>query len=126
MKPLPEKEKSYDYASSMLELIHRNDTISELKTGKKISLKRAVEILNIKKHENKKTTEVVGRRYLFWRFVYDLNYHSLAKIGELTGHDHATVLHGLRQVEAPGSGWLERFKLDVKKVTDLIDVTIDV
>lgn len=42
--------------------------------------------------------EIVMTRYLFWEEVVERGMWSLTKVGNMTGHDHSTVINGLRRM----------------------------
>ena len=55
--------------------------------------------------------EYVEARYIYYKIAKDTYHYSLSRIGEEVNRDHATVMHGLRNVE----GWLSSDKMFKEK-----------
>lgn len=62
-------------------------------------LKKMAEHLGIITKSRKR--EIILKRYCYWEWVRKKTDFALERIGRLTGgHDHATVLHGIRELRS--------------------------
>lgn len=54
---------------------------------------------------------VDARRFFWWRVVNECPHLSIAEIGRRSGHDHTTVLHGVKRYEDILSGEFVDYRL---------------
>lgn len=100
----------------MSELSNQIQAHIERLPGYKISLQEAVKRLGITKS---KLPYKVARRYLFWEFCAKNTKLTRVEIGKLTGHDHSTVVYGLKNT---GAKWMNPYRDETNQVLNLIEV----
>lgn len=74
---------------------------------KSITINEAIDILGIRTRSRDRYT--MTKRHLFWDYIRTKTEKNnipipYAKLGAYTGHDHATVIHGVKRVRDIGTG----------------------
>lgn len=87
------KQKQMEEITILINRIEENSDLSI--TRDYLTIEQAMEMLGINNKTRKH--EIVAKRFLFWRYLHD-NGYNLTRIGRITGHDHASVIHGLERL----------------------------
>lgn len=77
---------------------HQKHAMSLEDILREVALKTETQVQQLK--DRSRERNVVDARFLFFKRAWVLTGFTLARIGEVVNRDHATVLHGIREIDS--------------------------